>query len=190
LFYKRSLAIGEKLLGADNPGVAVIRNNLGELYRQESRYDQAEDILRHSLKALEAAPPSSGLDLATTLDNLALVCQDKGNYGEAESLHRRALSVLERLAGPEHPDVAKTLSSLAMLTFEEGRYAEAENLLQRSLFIMEKAVGPEHPDTALLLNNLAGLYQEITAKPNRFTNARWLSPKRLWGPRIMTSLRF
>ena len=50
---KRSLAILEKALGPDHPDVAVSLNNLGELYRAQGRYAQAEPLYKRSLAIWE-----------------------------------------------------------------------------------------------------------------------------------------
>ena len=53
--YRRSLAINEKALGPDHPGVAISLNNLAELYRNQGRYVDAEPLHKRSLAINEKA---------------------------------------------------------------------------------------------------------------------------------------
>jgi tetratricopeptide (TPR) repeat protein len=46
----RALIIREKALGPDHPDVAVSLNNLGELYRAQGRYADAEPLYKRSVR--------------------------------------------------------------------------------------------------------------------------------------------
>ena len=54
--YKRALAIREQTRGKDHPEVAVTLNNLGELYRMNGRYAEAEQFYKRALAIVETAP--------------------------------------------------------------------------------------------------------------------------------------
>jgi tetratricopeptide (TPR) repeat protein len=47
------LAIREKVLGPEHPDVAQSLNNLGELYRIQGRYAEAEPLLKRALAIRE-----------------------------------------------------------------------------------------------------------------------------------------
>jgi tetratricopeptide (TPR) repeat protein len=156
--FKRSLAIREKALAPEHPGVATSLNNLALLYRTQGRYPEAEPLLQRSLVIREKALGREHPEVATSLNNLAALYDAQGSYAEAEPLYQRSLAILEKALGPEYPEVATSLNNLAELCRAQGRYPEAEPLLRRSLVIREKALGREHPDVATSLNNLAALY--------------------------------
>ena len=156
---KRSLAIGEKLLGPDHPDVATSLNNMGLLYQEQGRYGEAEPLYKRSLAIREAALGPDHLSLSTSLSNLGMLYQAVGRYAEAEPLYRRSIAICEMGLGPDHPRTAYPINNLAQLYQAQGRYSEAEPLSKRSLAIFENALGPEHHSVGTSINNLALLYQ-------------------------------
>ncbi|MDP3075009.1 tetratricopeptide repeat protein [Bradyrhizobium sp.] len=157
---QRALAIQEKALGPDHPGVAGLLYNLAYLYHVSRRYADAEPLYKRSLALEEKALGYDHPNIAGSLNNLAILYRDQGRYAEAEPPYRRALAIREKALGPDHPDVATSLNNLANLFEDQGRYADTEPLYKRSLAIREKALGPDHPDVAASLNNLAILYRD------------------------------
>jgi tetratricopeptide (TPR) repeat protein/CHAT domain-containing protein len=155
----RSLAIREKALGSEHPGVAQSLNNLASLYQAQGRYAEAEPLYRRSLAIYEKALGPDHPDVAQSFNNLALLYWSQGRYAEAEPLYRRSLAIREKALGAEHPDVAHGLNNLATLYRDQGHYAEAEPLYRRGLAIYEKALGPDHPVVVHTLNNLAELHR-------------------------------
>jgi tetratricopeptide (TPR) repeat protein len=51
--YRRELAIKEKLLGGDNPDVAMTLNNLAVLRKVQQRYFEAASLYRRALTIFE-----------------------------------------------------------------------------------------------------------------------------------------
>ncbi len=132
---QQMLAIQEKALGPDHPGVATWLNNLALLFKEQGRYAEAEPLLKRALAIHEKALGPDHPDVATALSSLAELYRNQGRYVEAEPLCKRALAIYEKALGPDHPDVATALSSLAELYRNHGRYAEAEPLYKRALAI-------------------------------------------------------
>ena len=154
------LAIREKVLGPDHPDVAVSLNNLGVLYQNQGRYDDAEPLYQRALEIREKVLGPDHPDVAMSLDSLGMLYNDQGRYSDAEPLYRRALEICEKVLGPDHPDVANSLNNLGVLYNGQGRYSDAEPLYRRALEICEKVLGPDHPDVANSLNNLGVLYND------------------------------
>ena len=80
--------------------------NLGNVYFDQARYDEAESLYKRSLAIAEAAGGPDHPTVALSLLNLARVYQDRNRYALAEPLLKRSLAIQERLYGPEHPEVA------------------------------------------------------------------------------------
>jgi CHAT domain-containing protein/Tfp pilus assembly protein PilF len=160
---QRALALGEKVLGPEHPGITVLLDNLAELYRVTGAYAKAEPLFQRALTIREKALGPEHPDTALSLKNLAALYRATGTYGKAERLFQRVLAIREKVLGPEHPTTAVSLDDLAGLYRDTGADAKAEPLYQRALTIREKASGPEHPDTAASLNNLAVLYLDTRA---------------------------
>jgi tetratricopeptide (TPR) repeat protein len=159
--FKKALAIDERALGADHPGVATDLNNLALLYKHQGRYAEAEPLFKRALAIREKALGADHPSVATGLNNLALLYNQQGRYAEAEPLYKRALAIDEKALGAGHPDVATGLNNLALLYNQQGRYAEAEPLYRRALAINEKALGADHPYVAITLENYAALLRKI-----------------------------
>src|SRR3989442_11214098 len=62
-----------KKLGGQDPRLATSSNNLGELYRVQGKYSQAESLYQTALAILEKAQGPEDPDVATTLNNLGLL---------------------------------------------------------------------------------------------------------------------
>jgi tetratricopeptide (TPR) repeat protein len=86
----RSLAIDEQALPHDHPNTAATLDNLGQLYQDQGRYEEAEPLYRRSLAIKEKALPPDHPDTATTLNNLAGLYRAQGRYEEAEPLYQRS----------------------------------------------------------------------------------------------------
>ena len=73
--YKRALAIYEKTFGAEHPEVATSLSNLGELYRLQGRYTEAEPMAKRALDLREKALGPDHPQVGISLNNLALLYQ-------------------------------------------------------------------------------------------------------------------
>ena len=114
--------------GPQDPRLATNLNNLGELYRLQGRYAEAEQHYKWALAVLEKALRPAHPQVATSLNNLAALYHAQGRYAKAEQLYKRSLGIREKTLGPEHPQVATSLNNLGELYRFQGRYAEAEQL--------------------------------------------------------------
>ena len=153
------MAIEEKALGPSDRNVATTLNDLAALYTDQSRYTDAEPLLKRSLAIRERALGPDRPDVVQSHNNLAVLYIYQGRYGDAEALFKRVLAAQEKVLGPDHPEIAKTLHNLAGLYRNQGRVADAELLFKQSLARSEKVLGPDHREVATTMNNLASLYR-------------------------------
>ena len=72
-FYRRSLALKQRLLGPEHPDAAVTLNNLGTLYHAQGRRPQAQRCLRRALTIYERTLAPTHPNLETVRRNLAAV---------------------------------------------------------------------------------------------------------------------
>jgi hypothetical protein len=149
--FKRSLAIGEK---ANLPFFVTALNNLGDLYRAQARYSDAEPLYKRALAIQEKALGPDNPNVALSLNNLALLYSSQGRHDDAEPLFKRSLAIGEKAGLP----FVAVMNNLGDLYRGQARYSDAEPLYKRALAIQEKALGPDNPNVALSLNNLALLY--------------------------------
>ncbi|NEO53347.1 MAG: tetratricopeptide repeat protein [Okeania sp. SIO3B5] len=133
-----ALAIHEKALGTDHPGIEDSLNSLAALYYSQGKYTKAEPILQRVLTINEKAFGTDHPHIVHSLYNLAQLYSEQGRYAEAELLLERALTINEKTFGADHPHVAHSLKNLAELHYEQGKYREAELFQQRALDIRER----------------------------------------------------
>ena len=133
-------------------------NNLGILYCQQEKYNQAEPLFKQSLALGQELLGENHLDVASSLNNLAEMYSSQRRYEEAEPLFKQALAMRQKLLGDHHSDVAFSLNNLAKLYRRQKRYEEAEPLLKQALAMRQKLFGDCHPDVLANLGDLANLY--------------------------------
>jgi CHAT domain-containing protein len=109
--YQRSLAIKEKALGKDHPGVALTLDNLAAVYEAQSKYADAEGLYKRALAIKAKALGQDHPDVATTLNNLAILSASSGNGENALAYSRKATaSVIAHAAtettGAQHKEGA------------------------------------------------------------------------------------
>lgn len=155
---EKVLAILEKSLGANNANVATQLINLGDLYRLQNRFSDAEKAYERGLAIRQNILGSNHPDVAEALSSLASLYRTQARFAIADQLYRRALVIRQKALGPNHSAVAESLNDLAWLSEIQGGYAEAEPLYKLALAIREKNFGPNHPVVAQSLSSLAGVY--------------------------------
>jgi len=151
-----SLALGEaEKFGPLDDRLATTLNNLGQVYDQEGKYEQAEPLYKRCLRISEKIKGPNHPDVAISLKNLGQLYWEQGKYEESEALINRAMQIDEKALGPNDRQVANLANSLATLYASQGRYAESERLYKRALQIWGQS---NNPDLASVVNNLAQLY--------------------------------
>ena len=126
--YAHALKIWETIGQTENPEAIAAQGTLGEIYRAEGKYAEAEPLLEQASKATEQKLGPDHLDVATSLNNLALLYYCESKYAAAEPLYKRALEIREKNLGSEDPAVQQTMQFYAALLRQEGRKAEARKL--------------------------------------------------------------
>jgi Tetratricopeptide repeat len=164
----RSLAIRERELGADHPDVATVVNNLGELFRMQKNYAEAEPLFLSGAVDLESVvwrEPSGRRGVSFKFWP-ALLGTWKDPGGALIAL--RAVEIWESsLGGPNHPTLIEGLTNLATMHPITGVGATAETLYTRALAITERELSSNHPNAGWILS----LYAALLRKMDRNTEA-------------------
>ncbi len=157
-FFRKSLAVRQRKLRADDPLIGRSLSNLGECLYWEGEDAEAESLLRQALQLQR----SHGLneDVSASDNYLALVLQRKGNFQEASQLLREAVNIDGKIKGTDSPDYANSLHNLAGTLIDGGDLTDAETMDRQALAIRRRINGPNHPDTGYPLNNLGFLFLE------------------------------
>lgn len=153
--YERILAERSKLLGPDDPRLAVDWNNLGAVTLRLDRYAEAERayVRASQLMALDPNAPESRQAWLQTGRMIALVGLGKFDAAESEGLG--ALAIAERTLHPNHSIVGSICTGLAMLYRHADRLPEAEAMANRARAIRTAInateLGPTEAQLGLVL---------------------------------------
>jgi len=147
---------------AEQPEVeAELNHTIGVTYLRLGHYEEAERLLRSSLKMWQDLHGPDPPILAEPLTSLGVLRHERGDYKEAESLYRKALEIKRKQhRGDENEAVMAILSNLAILLQDKGDFAAAEPLFRKILEIDRKLWGKEHLYVAVDLNNLGNILRD------------------------------
>lgn len=147
--------------GQEDPRYANALNNLGELYRKQAKFSQADPIYVELLAIADTKLPKKRQEAAVLVNNVAAYYRDKGDYPRALELYKKALAIwtneVKKMADPNY---AAMLAGLARVYKDQGLYTESEPLYKQALQIRESSQGADSPELAAVLDSLAGLYRE------------------------------
>ena len=155
--FEQALQIEELLHGTSDPATAVARTWVATAYGRLGRLDEAEVLLRNSIRTFRALGPEGRADLARSLNTLGARLFDQRRYDEAKRLHRQALAIGVHSLGHGHKDVAVWLHNIASDYFQQGRFSPALRLMRRAVHIDLVTIGPRHPQTARHLDALGNM---------------------------------
>ena len=139
---------------------ASICNNLGLLYQDMGRIEEAASLHERSLSILETGV-ASRVEYAVTLNNLWPAYVKLGKIREAEEYMEKALEILGEEVGEEHPVYSASLNNLATYVMRKGDYARALEMFRRSSEIAEKTLGKESNNYIKLQQHIALAEQKL-----------------------------
>jgi tetratricopeptide (TPR) repeat protein len=106
--------------------MAWIYHNLGDLYRDQCKLAEAEQMYQQALQGSEKALGTEHTSTLDTVHNLGHLYADQGKLAEADQMYLRALQGREKALGAEHTSTLQTVNNLGALYHEQGKLAKAE----------------------------------------------------------------
>lgn len=165
---RRALDLAEAFYGPAE--VASCLNNLGTVLRDLGRMDEAEIVLRRSIRVCDSQVGTEIPMMAVAFANLAYLCQIQQRYEVAITLMQRAVEIEENLFGESSPEVAKRLLVFANLLLDMNHPVEAQAQLERALTIRQEHFGPKAEPTLKICRRLDEV--RATTAPKLFERAR------------------
>lgn len=117
-----------KQWGNKDPRLAATFQELGELYRQQGKFNQAEPFLWQALPIWAQSVGPEHPEMASSLTSIALTYFAQKKFKEAEPLFKRALAIREKALGRDHPDLTQGLTEYAQLLRDTDRKEAADQL--------------------------------------------------------------
>jgi len=135
--FDRALTIYQQLLKqieGDRGGAAMVRDQIGRIYAEQKRYDEALTCHREALAGLDATKNRRAT--VVTLNNISAVHLAQENYTEALKVSEEAVS-LSREKGRKS-DLYVSLINFGSSLFGLNRLAEARQTFAEAVGIIEK----------------------------------------------------
>ncbi|HJT75941.1 MAG TPA: tetratricopeptide repeat protein, partial [Gemmataceae bacterium] len=160
---RRSLDLARQHRKPDDPFFARALTQLGALYREMGRDDEAGGRLREALRRTSPDAPEH----AAALNELGQLHFQQAQaqpgkraqfFGEAEREFKEARQELEAAPRADAVVLGACLNNLAWLYQAQGRNEEAEEAYKRCLELLTEKLGKGHPRVAKAESNLGWLY--------------------------------
>lgn len=126
---------------------ARLMEALGQTYRNLSRNDRSEELLRGALALRREHQGDEHADTLHTMNSLGILCRKTGRSEEAIELYRRVLAGRKRLFGPRSDEAAQAMNNLSVALRSLKQDDEALRLLGEATEIMLESRGPEDTNT-------------------------------------------
>jgi tetratricopeptide (TPR) repeat protein len=141
--------------GVRHPETLRIQRELASLYRDQSRFAEAEPLLRGILASLEGDSAMQSPFALETTNDLGYAIYQLGRFQEAESILRSVLERQRALFGEINASALNTMRALGSSVRDQGRLDEAEQLYRTALRVAHALYGEEHEETETVMYTLA-----------------------------------
>ncbi|MCR9129872.1 MAG: tetratricopeptide repeat protein [Alphaproteobacteria bacterium] len=138
-------------------GVAWV--NLGEVYTQQSRLEEAINAIERARAIFTALDPAHRY-IAVVENNLSAVRRRQGDSAQAVDGYQSAYQAMSRSFGETHPNTLSALGNYANALIDLGRGREAQGPLEAAIAAAGDAPGG---DLAMLRSHLGEIYLELGA---------------------------
>ena len=95
-------------------------HNMGVVYSNQRKYDEALELLKRALKGREASPSlgENHPDTLQTVNDIGVVYSNQRKYDEALKWYERSLRGREASLGKDHPDTLQTVKNMAFVALK------------------------------------------------------------------------
>jgi tetratricopeptide (TPR) repeat protein len=116
--YQRVLAGREKSLGPSHTSTLSIVSDLGDLYNEQGKLQEAEEMYLRALAGYETVSLDHASTLVTVI-NLGNLYSYQGKLLEAEEMFKRGLAGYGKALGLDHSLTRRLVDSLLALSIED-----------------------------------------------------------------------
>ncbi|MFK5982209.1 MAG: CHAT domain-containing protein [Flavobacteriaceae bacterium] len=174
LYYYNKSFIQKKELKLEKWQLAISVNNIGIVYEDMAKYDEAIDLYTQAVNFLLEDTTSVNF-LSDIYIALANTYKHKNNLVKALEFTTLALNEGLKKNGEDHPDMGFVYENNAAIYKALGDYKTAKQYIYKTLKINKKYFGNSHKWTAQSYGDLS----EIMLKINKIDSALWAINKAL-----------
>ncbi|MFO0864995.1 MAG: tetratricopeptide repeat protein [Gemmataceae bacterium] len=157
--------------GERSVAVAIMQVNLGNIYLDLARMDEAQRCYQASMDLIRALKGDRHPLVSFCVNNLGVVATMRRDHASAEGRYREALSQMGRKAFRKTPNPGLARNNLASALVEQGKLEEAERLAMEATDLFRRVLPAQHFWQALPRHNLA----QVRLKQGRLDEAEELS---------------
>ena len=166
--YKRVAKLCKVAKGKERDYADVL-SNLGFVYFETDRFEEARNAHGDSLRIQEKTLGDDHIDLAVTLSNLGETEAVLGRFADAQVHLQRAFAIRKQHFGLHHESTANTLSSIGGLYQKQGNLEAAKAVSEKVVEILTIEIGEAHERTTVARSNYASVLLEqqeyVQARP-------------------------
>jgi len=173
--YQRVLQGFEKAWGPDHTSTLDTINNLGNLYKNQGKLVEAEQMYQRALQGFEKVWGPDHTSTLNTVNNLGLLYTNQGKLVKAEQMYQRALHGYEKALGLElvlsYLPALNTMFVLGDLFSQTDRKDMAKAMYNRALSGFTTVQGPSSNQCRQLQDRLQALQvvSAVVGRSNKFT---------------------
>ncbi|CAM2010360.1 serine/threonine-protein kinase [Acanthopleuribacter pedis] len=127
---------------------ASLFNNLGLLYRAQSKYPQALVHFENTLQALREEYKGVHREIAKALNNIGVIHSNLGNLKKAEEHYLKALAMHPEVYGENHGETGKLKANLAVLYHNQNQLEKAVEYYLAARTQLLQFFPASHPNVA------------------------------------------
>jgi tetratricopeptide (TPR) repeat protein len=114
-WYKKALAVQEKVLGSDHPDMATTYNNIASIYNSQGDYPTALEWYKKVLAIREKVLGPEHTDMGILYNSIGYIYGCQSEYKTALAWLEKALAVFEKVLGSDHPDTVTVYNNITMV---------------------------------------------------------------------------
>ena len=136
-------------------------HQLGIVYIEEAKYEEALKCNHKSLEIKKKRLPTDHPSLTTSYNSIGVVYRILGEYAKALEYYHKSLEIMKKRLPVDHPDLATIYNNIGLLYNRMGEYSKALKYHHESLEIEKRSLPVDHPDLASTYNNIGLLYNRM-----------------------------
>jgi tetratricopeptide (TPR) repeat protein len=153
-------ALEELMNTTDEVAIARGKFNLGSLYDQMGRHEDAEPLILEALEVWKRRLGDKHTDTLFAINGLACLYTHVRKFAEAEEIFNKVIADRIEVLGPDSLHVADSYNDLGFLYQATNDLQKAEDAFKRATAIRQERMGEDSLGVAEFLNNLAFTYRE------------------------------
>ena len=143
--YMEALKHSDGISMADRRSKAKYLNNIGEYFRNQRDFVQADEYHQQALRLrLQLFPDHKDMDLAQSYSNIGTLLYEQKMYDRAFSFHSQSLTIHREILEPDHPELGTCLFNIGLVYSKQNQLETALDYFRDALKIANQALPTSH----------------------------------------------